>query len=286
MTAEQDFIDRITAGRSPLPVGPGDDAAVLPDGWILSVDTVVEGTHFEPGTDPRRVARKAVGAALSDLAAMGAEPEVLLFAVQLPAGTDAAALADALREAAASFEVLVAGGDTVAAPAGALAVSVTVAGRSRAAPWTRAGAGPGDRLWVSGPLGGSRRSRHLDVRPRLDVSRRLRAASVDVRAAMDLSDGLGLDLPRLCAASGVGARVEGAALPVHADAAGSADPMLAALFDGEDFELLLALGPGTDPAGLGGLTAIGSVVDRGEGLQLVRDGRAQPWPSGGFAHGF
>jgi len=282
---EQAFIEAATAGGAGgLPVGPGDDAAILPDGTVLAVDAIVEGTHFDSGTPMDLVARKALGACLSDLAAMGARAETVLVAVQLPPGCDARGLAEALASWARRFEVCLAGGDTVAAPPGALALSVTASGHCDGPPWLRSGGRPGDQLVVTGPLGGSRAGRHLRVAPRSDVVRQLRAAGATVHACMDLSDGLATDLPRLCAASAVGARVLADCLPVHADVAPGRDGPLAALGDGEDFELLLAL-----PAGAAlppGMTRIGELLPASAGLSLQAGGSSQRWPRLGYAHAF
>jgi len=283
---EQQFIDWVTAGpRAALPVGPGDDCALLHDGTVIGLDTVVEGVHFAPGTDLARVARKALGACLSDVCAMGAVAESVLVSAQLPPGLDGRALADGLALWAARFAVSIAGGDTVSTAPGALALAVTACGRlpPGAQPWRRAGAQLGDLLVVSGPLGGSRGGRHLDVRPRADTVAWIRCHDCTVHAAIDLSDGLAADLPRLTEASGVGARVQAAAVPIHADARALPSPLTAALGDGEDFELLLALAPDSllppQSSCIGQITA--------SGLELVGEGgRAGAWPQAGYAHAF
>jgi thiamine-monophosphate kinase len=294
--SEQQFIDWITAGpRAELPTGPGDDAAVLHDGTVIALDTVVEGVHFEPGTSLDRVARKALGACLSDLCAMGAVAESVFVSAQLPPGCDGEALASGLVSWAARFAVTIAGGDTVETRPGALALAVTATGRCPAgrAPWLRSGAQVGDRLVVTGPLGGSRSGRHLDVRPRADVVAWLHRHGVEVHGAIDLSDGLGRDLPRMAQASSVGARIRADHVPLHGDIAGAAegvgpdleaDPGLAAaLGDGEDFELLLAL-PADAPVPPAAHD-IGTVV-AGEDVLLERSGASVPWPGGGHAHAF
>jgi thiamine-monophosphate kinase len=282
---EEQFIAWATGGGSRLPVGPGDDAAVLEDGTLVCVDAIVEGVHFAPGTPPDAVARKALGCCLSDVCAMGGVGETVLVCAQLPPGSDGRHLAKALARWARAFDVELAGGDTVAAPPGALALSVTALGRcpEGAEPWLRSGARPGDRLVVSGPLGGSGAGRHLAVRPRADVVAACRAAGTVVHAAIDLSDGLGRDLPRLCAASGVGAVVRTEALPIHADVAPARDAVQAALADGEDFELLLALPPGASPPD--GLVEIGRVRE-GSGCRLLSGGHELAWPDAGYEHVF
>lgn len=283
---EGDFVRWITAGMAGrVPMGPGDDAAMLPDGTVLAMDAVTEGVHFLPGTPSELVARKALGRPLSDLCAAGALPEQVLVAALLPAGCDGEGLARAFNAEARRLGLAIIGGDTKRSLSSGLAFAVTAAGRCPGGtpPWRRSGARPGDRLLVSGPLGGAGGGRHLRVTPRADVVAALRAAATPVHAATDLSDGLARNLSLLCAASGVGARVDAARLPVHADVAAGRDPVEAALGDGEDYELLLALPPG-GPAPPG-LVDVGEVTP-GPGLLLARGGRDQPWPALGYEHAF
>jgi len=283
---EGDFVRWITAGMAGrVPMGPGDDAAMLPDGTVLALDAVTEGVHFLPGTAPELLARKALGRPLSDLCAAGAVPQQVLVGALLPPGCDGEGLARAFNAQARAFDVAIVGGDTKRTAPGALAFAVTAAGRvpGGAPPWRRSGARAGDGLWVSGALGGADLGRHLRVTPRVDLVRALRAAGTPVHAATDLSDGLARNLALLCAASGVGARVHAASLPVHADVPAGRDPLAAALGDGEDYELLLALPPGATPPP--GLARVGEVLPGGT-LHLQRDGRDGPWPALGYEHAF
>jgi len=281
---ESEFIAAITAGMAGrLPVGPGDDAAQLPDGTLVAVDAVVEGVHFVPGTAPERIARKALGRPLSDLCAMGGVGEVVFVAALVPPGLSALELAQALNAWARRFGVILGGGDTKRAPEGALALAVTAVGRCAGPPWLRSGGRPGDRLYVSGPLGGAAAGRHLDVTPRADVVAALRSAGTEVHACIDLSDGLGRNLALLCEASRVGACVEASAVPVHADVEPGRDRLLAALGDGEDYELLLALPEqARAPAGL---VPIG-VLTAERTLTLRRREGLEPWPAVGYEHAF
>jgi len=282
---EGEFIGWITAGMAgAVPVDPGDDAAVLADGTVLTVDAVTEGVHFRSGTPPGLVARQALGRPLSDLCAAGAVPQQVLVAALLPPGCDGPGLAQAFNAQAREFGVAIIGGDTKRTAPGALAFAVTAVGRCPSGtPWRRSGARPGDRLCVSGPLGGAGLGRNLRITPRVDVVRALRAAGAPVHAATDISDGLSRNLALLCAASGVGARVDSQRLPIHADVEAGRDALQAALGDGEDYELLLALAPGVPlPAGLveiGALTA-------DPALRLLRDGREGPLPRLGYEHAF
>ncbi len=283
---ESEFIDWCTQEGSTagMLVGPGDDAAVLADGTILTVDPVLEGVHFDPGTPPQDVAHKALGRCLSDVCAMGGVWEHVLVSAQIPTGYDAEGLARGLARAARHFEVTLAGGDTSRSP-GALALVVTATGRLPwGAPWRRSGARPGDLLYVTGPLGGASRGRHLRPRPRHDVVALLRGQGTDVRAAIDLSDGLGRDLGQLCRASGVGAEIEGGALPIHPDVDAGRDPIAAALDDGEDYELLLAL-PATEQAPGSLLQPVGRVL-AGDELRLLVAGEQRGWPGAGYEHVF
>jgi thiamine-monophosphate kinase len=282
---EGEFIAAITAGMAgSVPVGPGDDAAVLDDGTVLALDAVTEGVHFVPGTSPELIARKALGRPLSDLCAAGARPRQVLIAALLPPGCDGLALAAAFNAQARRWKLAIIGGDTKRTAPGALAFAVTAVGRcDSGAPWRRSGARPGDRLWVSGPLGGAGGGRHLRITPRTDVVAALRAAATPVHAATDLSDGLARNLRLLCAASGVGAHVRADAVPLHPDIPGDRDALAAALGDGEDYELLLALPPDVAPPA--GLVDIGVVTARPQ-LLLHRAGRDEPWPALGYEHEF
>ncbi len=232
----------------------GDDCAIvrIPGDrkqWrLLKTDCVIEGVHFLPDTAPERVGWKALCRPLSDFAAMGGgRPEHALVSLALNP-KNAAMSVDYVRrvytgmgKAAREFGVAMVGGETARSP-GPLFLSVFLSGTiARSQCVRRSGARPGDRLFVTGALGGSFASgRHLDFRPRLDEACWL-TARFPVRAMMDLSDGLGADLPRLARASGgLGWRLDRAALPLAPDCCNDAD---AALNDGEDYELLFSLHP-------------------------------------------
>ena len=253
------FVDWLLARlpRDPrLEVPPGDDAAVLrpPAGrrTVVTVDLLTEGVDFLLGGDttPARVGHKALAVNLSDLAAMGARPEAAVVAVALPR-EGAAALGKGIHAGlaplAARFGMTIAGGDTNTWN-GPLVISVTAIGSvPPGAAWRRDGARPGDLLVVTGPCGGSLLGRHLDVEPRCHEALAI-AARFTVRAAIDISDGLSLDLARMMRASGTRGVVDLARVPIHPDADrrsrlddDGVSPLEHALGDGEDFELLLAL---------------------------------------------
>jgi thiamine-monophosphate kinase len=307
---ESDFVDwllrRIPADPR-LDVPPGDDAAVLrpPAGrrTVVTTDMLMEGTDFVLGPDcpPRDVGHKALAVNLSDLAAMAARPEAVVVAVALPRrGGDALArgLHEGIAALAAVHDVVLAGGDTNAWD-GPLVVSITAIGSvlpGRA--WRRDGAQPGDLLVVTGPCGGSLLGRHLAVTPRCREALAI-AERHAVHAAIDVSDGLSLDLARMMAASDTAAVIDLAVVPIHPDAVRMAarpgdgrSPLDHALADGEDFELVLAM-PEADaralvadpPAGLA--PAIIGAVEAGSGL-VARDasGGRRPLEPRGFLHDF
>ena len=309
---ESDFIDwllpRIPADPR-LEVPPGDDAAVLrPPArrrTAVAVDMLMEGVDFVlgPGCTPEAVGHKALAVNLSDLAAMAARPEAAVVAVSLPRrGGDAIArgLHAGIAALAARHDVALAGGDTNAWD-GPLVVSVTVIGSvPPGAAWRRDGARPGDLIGVTGRCGGSLLGRHLAVEPRCREAAWI-AEHFAVHAAIDVSDGLSLDLARMMRASGARAILDPAAVPIHPDAIRMAalpgdgrGPLDHALGDGEDFELLLAL-PADEARRLaaeaaGGMgtpfTVIGEVVE-GAGLAtLAADGSLAPLTPRGYEHAF
>jgi len=280
-------------------LGMGHDAAVFRhDGRdvVLKTDTVVDGVDFVlAACGPAAAARKAVAVTLSDLAAVGAVPRALVVSAILPRGVaweTFAGIARGLLAAAEEFGADLVGGDTSVADA-PLSLAVFATGDLLdGGPVGRSGAKPGQVLSVTGPLGGSIFGRHLTFRPRLDASRALLARRIP-SAMMDLSDGLSRDLPRLCRASGVGADVDPAALPIHDDVARHHDGRSAlehALHDGEDFELLLAhepLRPGVEAEleALGvRLRRIGLVTASPGVVRLVGTGGPTPLVPRGFDH--
>lgn len=309
---ESDFLDwllpRIPADPR-LEVPPGDDAAVLrPPArrrTVVTVDMLMEGVDFVLGPDctAEAVGHKALAVNLSDLAAMAARPEAAVVAVSLPRrGGDAIArgLYAGIADLAARHGLTIAGGD-VNAWDGPLVVSVTAIGSvPPGAAWRRDGARPGDLIGVTGGCGGSLLGRHLSVEPRCREAAWI-AARFAVHAAIDVSDGLSLDLARMMRASGVRAVVDLAAVPVHPDAVRMAalpgddrSPLDHALGDGEDFELVLALPPdearrlAAESAQATGtpFTVIGEVVE-GTGLAArSADGSVSPLAPRGYEHAF
>ncbi|HEY2894744.1 MAG TPA: thiamine-phosphate kinase [Pirellulales bacterium] len=285
-----------------LPLGIGDDAAVfaLEAGHqgVVTVDVLTDGVDFELAEiSARRIGRKALAVNLSDIAAMAGRPLAGVVGLALPRA-GALELAKELYEGliplAEQYDLVIAGGDTNTWD-GRLVISVTLIGQvpvGRAL--TRAGATPGDSILVTGQLGGSILGHHFDFEPRVAEALWL-AERGKVKAGMDISDGLSLDLWRMTQAGGLGAELIASKIPVSAAAAdlARADGRSAlghALSDGEDFELLLAAEPGVaaeleaaQPLECG-LTVVGRFVVE-PGLWLVdEDGGRTPIEPRGFQH--
>jgi thiamine-monophosphate kinase len=274
--------------------GIGDDAAVIKSGkryLLFSSDMLVEGAHFtRKKATPFQVGHKALGSALSDIAAMGGTGRYALISLGLPAGLEAGfvhSLYSGMRSVADRFGVSIVGGDTVSS--GKIVIDVAVIGEAGGREITyRSGARRGDVILVTGRLGGSIERRHLTFTPRLREARFL-VKHFRINSMIDISDGFSSDMSHICTASGVGAKVYESLLPVS-KGAGSLNR---ALDDGEDFELLF-----TVPAKVSGklipafrrgfgtpLNAVGEIVGRSEGIKLVdREGRMRPLKPGGFRH--
>lgn len=261
--AEFDLIRRFLEGAGSshtVVVGPGDDAAVLAGGIVVSVDMAVEGVHFRRAwLEADEIGYRAAAAALSDLAAMAAEPLAVLAAVAFPpedVPATATAVVAGLREAVEEASAVLVGGDVTRSP-GPMVLDVTVLGRAET-PVLRRGARPGDALWVTGSLGGAAaavralragrapsvgsRAAFARPRPRWREARWL-ADRVPLRAMIDLSDGLAGDVTHLAAAGGVRITVDAQRVPVHPGAAEgrpAAEALDLALAGGEDYELCFA----------------------------------------------
>ncbi|HPD45656.1 MAG TPA: thiamine-phosphate kinase [Anaerohalosphaeraceae bacterium] len=304
MTNREDEITQWFASQAEaLPqvlIGIGDDmaqAAVGGDASVLvTTDMLLDGTHFdlaEAGAEA--VGYKAMAASLSDCAAMASVPLCAFAAAALPRGFGAEGLKQiylGLRRAGRMFDCALAGGDITSwQGAGRLAICVTMLSRpaEHCAPVRRNGARAGDVICVTGELGGAIAGRHLSFVPRvheaLEITRLAR-----VNAMMDISDGLSTDLNRICVQSGVGARVEAAALPLSEAAGLSADPIVAALNDGEDFELLFTLAREEYEKLMRGwtgttrITRVGEIIE-GAGMTLVLpDGGMRALEPGGYDH--
>jgi thiamine-monophosphate kinase len=281
--------------RSSLVKGIGDDCAVFrPRGssedWLLTTDMVIEDVHFLRSAHPAEaVGYRVLARGLSDIAAMGAEPRFCLLSLALAPWTDSRWLGRFFRgffRLARQARTTLAGGDL--AHAGKLACDIVVSGAvPKGKALRRDGARPGDGIFVSGRLGGSalglrtRRGQawrfHLYPEPRLKLGRFLRE-SLHASAAMDLSDGLSLDLHRLCLASRVSAELEREP-PVFRGAS-----LEDALHGGEDYELLFTLPPRVSPPACfedAPLTRIGTIGKGRPGLIRFLGRRLEP---GGYDH--
>ncbi|REJ98614.1 MAG: thiamine-phosphate kinase [Planctomycetota bacterium] len=239
------------------PVGLRDDAAVLDVGGseplVITTDLITDGVHFRlDRDDPRQIGHKALAVNLSDVAAMAARPLCAFVSLLVPArrGLELAQeLYEGLLPLAERFGVEVAGGDTNTW-SGPLVVNVALIGQAtERGPLRRDGAKPGDQLLVTGCFGGSLGGHHLDFVPRVTEALTLHR-DFRLHAGVDCSDGLSLDVSRICAASGCGAVIETAEVPIRpaavalaADASDGCSALEHALSDGEDFELILAVPP-------------------------------------------
>jgi len=291
------------AMRDRVPVGIGDDAAVLrlPGAGLLlfTTDSVLEGTHFPSRrASYRLIGRKALAAALSDIAAMGGRALGAVVAVSLPGKTRMRAARELHRgvlEVSARYRVPLVGGN-VASWQGPLALTVSVVGvPAGRKPVLRSGARVGDVVLVTGELGGSLLGRHFRFEPRLREGEWLGRWG-RVRALIDLSDGLATDLGHILEESGCGAVVDAAKVPVSAAARRLArrtgrSPLEHALTDGEDYELCLTVAD-REVTGLlrrwpfeTRLTVIGRILKRGYWLEQS-DGKRERLTLAGYEHTF
>ncbi|MEP6698752.1 MAG: thiamine-phosphate kinase [Verrucomicrobiota bacterium] len=238
------LLPKLTTNDSVV-VGAGDDCAVVASSsgqqfQLLKTDCIVEGIHFAKEAPPKFIGWKAMARPLSDFAAMSGIPQFALITIIIPGERTlhwVQGIYRGLAEAALLFDVAIVGGET-SNTQGPAVISVSVSGFAEKDRWvTRAGGKVADELFVTGRLGGSLRGRHLKFTPRIEESRWL-TKHFPIHAMMDLSDGLGSDLPRLARASNVGFAVDENALPRHRGCSAAQ-----AISDGEDYELLFAIAP-------------------------------------------
>jgi len=274
---EQELVSRITSRLAPAPrwvlVGIGDDAAVVEpvrnQFEVLTVDSIVEGVHFDRRFTPSdAIGHRALAVNLSDLAAMAATPRLALLSMALPLDLscdDFEAIVDGFTALAARHQVHVAGGNLTRSP-GPLVLDVTAVGwAKRRSVLTRRGAKPGDSVYVTGTIGGARAGlqalrlsaalaqfepcveRYVRPQPRVKVGMLLgrnRAAT----SCMDLSDGLADGIRQIAQASSVGMTIERSAIPVQPEArtwfeSRNTDPVREALAGGDDYELVFTASP-------------------------------------------
>ena len=285
MSAERAFIESLRAlATDPAARGLQDDCAVIEFGGetlVLTHDTMVEGVHTLPGQDPADIAWKLVTTNLSDLAAKGARPLGVLLGHML--GADDERFLTGLAEVLARYDVPLLGGDTTSGGP-PRAWGLTAIGRATHRPVpSRAGARPGDTVWVTGPLGaamaGFEALRDATNEDSVAFRRPLACLAEGevlaplVTAMMDISDGLLLDASRLADASGVTIALMSADVPTAVPEHRRAD----ALRWGDDYELLFTLPPGSEPR----VSAwrIGEVRERSE-TSLLLDGEPPAEPFG------
>ncbi len=273
-------------------IPPGDDMGAVRLGGamlLVTVDQVADGVHFDLARHSLTgIGRKAITRNLSDVAAMAAKPLAAVAAASLPRdfGQDRAEqLFDIMRQTAAAYGCPLIGGD-ISIWSGKLLLSVTVfAEPAGERPVLRSGAKVGDGIYVSGQLGGSLPSgHHISFEPRLDIARTLGATpALRPNCMIDLSDGLGCDLPRICQASKVAAIIEAEKLPIRTNC-----DWKNAVGDGEDYELLFTSDKLT-PGSIDGITItrIGQIVQHDQGpLATIRfeDGRVLDLSEHGWEH--
>jgi len=286
--------------------GVGDDCAVLDLGvpdrqFLFKTDAVVEGVHFLPDTAPEKIGHKALGRCLSDIAAMAGTPIAALITIGLPKKFDperVAAIYEGMRLVANKFRVAIVGGETTTNPERVF-ISIALLGWvPRGKALLRSGAKAGDAIFVSGELGGSLGGRHLEVEPRIAEAHWL-ATHFHVHSMIDLSDGLAGDLRHILQQSGAGAELLATSIPISraarlaAKASSSAKPpLLAALTDGEDFELLFTVASRSAVPLLDGwkkqfpgvkLSCIGRIV-AGEGITLRDKQGVRKLSAHGYVH--
>lgn len=305
---EFEFISRLGLDLPNLPgvlKAVGDDTAVLgPDEagrlLLLTTDTIVEQVHFLSGAPYFDVGWKAMASNISDIAAMGGRPMHALVALSAPESIELSSLDklyDGMKAVADKFGVNIVGGDTTRSKQG-LVITVTLTGQVEPELVAlRSSARPGDLVLVTGNLGGSILGRHLRFEPRVDQARYL-VEHFSPLAMIDLSDGLASDISRITQQSGVGARIFAEKVPVSVDARklsqkDNVSAVAHALFDGEDFELLITMAPEKAPGACKlferefdlGLTVVGEIVPGAGRVTLVGiDKTEHELEPGGYDH--
>jgi thiamine-monophosphate kinase len=247
---ERDFVrwvqGQVRRSRDVL-VDIGHDAAIVRGSKlaVLKVDNLIEGVHFTSRTPPALIGHKAMARPLSDIAAMAATPRyaLLAWAVSRRHAKWLKPIFTAMRKTGERYGVRIVGGD-LSAYDGPFLISVSIYGEPGPKTISRTGAQPGDVISVTGPLGGSILGKHLRFQPRFKEARAL-VRSGGLHAMIDISDGLLIDLDRMCESGGVGATILEGLIPISKDAhllsRRTRRPAIEhALTDGEDYELLVA----------------------------------------------
>lgn len=294
-----DWIRARTASHPAVPLGIGDDAALLrlapPGECLVTVDMLMEDVDFRLAeTEPRLVGRKALAVCLSDIAAMAGRPLAAFVSLALPK-TGGRELAEGLHAGiealAGEFNVAIAGGDTNSWD-GPLVLSITLLGEpTGTGPVRRSGARAGDWVMVTGDFGGSIGGKHLSFEPRVAEALRLHQ-KVELHAMIDVSDGLAADLHHILDESQMGAVVRAADVPVSEAARlpGDKPPLERAFGDGEDFELLFTVSEEdgrrllANPPFETRLSHIGEITAERACRVVTADGRSWPLERLGWVH--
>ena len=293
------FAAQSKADPAKYPIGIGDDMAQvsLDNGAsvLITTDMLLDGVHFDLKTATLEEAGyKSMAASLSDCAAMATIPLCVVVAAALPKGFGQKELKElyiGLVRSGRMFDCELIGGDIAvwSAAAQRLAINVTMLSQPSGyhPPVRRNGAKVGDIICVSGVLGGSLAGKHLCFTPRVQLALEM-TRLVRLNAMMDISDGLSTDLNRICTQSKVGAIIEADKIPISDAARRSADPLAAALNDGEDFELLFTLAADQweklKAAGRYDITCIGTATNTGRMELKISDGAIVPLEPRGFDH--
>ena len=307
-------IRRMAGGGESVRTGIGDDCAVLRlppgDDLLVTTDFTVENVHFRRDWHrPELVGQRCLTRGLSDIAAMGGKPQAAFLSLAVPSDLPQKwvdRFLKGLLDLAEEFKLPLAGGDTAeSAGGGGIQADIVVVGSvPKGKAVLRSGAKPGERIYVTGELGGSAAAlarlaeskrvgaeylrdfyRHYRPRARVAVGQRLRRRGV-ASAMIDLSDGLSTDLEHICQESHVGAEIEAEAIPRAQVGLGKKPVALEfALHGGDDYELLFTSAAAI-PAQVAGVrvTRIGRTT-RSAGMRLIgEDGKQQPLQPGGWEH--
>ena len=300
---EIELINKLTLGLpadETVITGPGDDCAVLQiasQTLLFKTDAIVEGVHFGEDAAPEQIGHKALARPLSDIAAMGGDPTHALITLGINKDIKQdyiEAVYKGLKICAAQYSVNIVGGETTTLPN--LTLSISLLGTVKK-PIMRSGSNTGDAIFVTGELGGSIIEYHLNFNPRITESRWL-TDSFEIHAMIDLSDGLASDLRHLLTMN-TGAEILTSALPIrhipHEPAQQNPSgktALLAALTDGEDYELLFTVSPKDTISVLDGwrkrfpdtsLKCIGKITDQ-PGIHLRDENGTTPLTIHGYDH--
>ena len=282
-----------------FPIGIGDDMAEVRLGQdttvLITTDMLAEGVHFDlHKATLEQVGYKVIAVNISDCAAMATVPVAVVVSVALPkeyGESELKKLHTGITLACEKFGCVLIGGDIASFKSKEpFVISASMLSRPGVCkPLRRSGAQIGDCICVTGTLGGSELGKHLEFEPRLQEALKI-TGMVNMHSMIDISDGLSSDLNRICTASGVGALIEAAKIPLSEAAKQKGEPLKAALNDGEDFELLLTLSEEDCKELLNNwkmktpLTCIGNISDTGKMQIKMPDGEIKDLQAGGYDH--